>query len=297
VIVSLGDIAIDVFVQPRESAVAGSDVPGSVRLAPGGSAANVAVWAARLGAHAAFIGAVGNDFAGAFLRADLEREGVIAHLVQVPEATAAVAVLVDGATGERTMIPDRGAALRLTAAAIRPEMLPGGSLLHLPAYSLFQEPLAGAAMAAADLCKGRGGRVSVDTSSLVPLRAYGRARFLALLTRLQPAILFANDAEARLLSGETDPVAGSLALQPYAPVVVWKLGAQGALVRAGALARVPGLDVTARDTTGAGDAFAAAFCVAYYEHGASLAASLARANQVAAAVVGQVGARPYAAWP
>jgi sugar/nucleoside kinase (ribokinase family) len=195
------------------------------------------------------------------------------------------------------MIPDRGAALQLTAAAIRPEMVQGRSLLHLPAYSLFQEPLAGAAMAAVDLCQAGGGRVSVDTSSFAPLRAYGRTRFLELLARIQPAMLFANDMEARLLSGESDPVAGTLVLQPYAPVVVWKLGAQGAVARGSALTRAAGLEVTPVDTTGAGDAFAAAFCVQYCACGASLAASLARANQLAAAVVGQIGARPNVAWP
>jgi sugar/nucleoside kinase (ribokinase family) len=291
VIISLGDIAIDIFVKPQGPAVAGSDMAGSVLLAPGGSAANVAVWAARLGAQSSFIGGAGDDFAGAFLRADLEREGVIAHLVRVPGATAAVAVLVDSATGERAMIPDRGAALQLSAAAIVPEMMPPGSLLHLPAYSLFQEPLAGAAMAAVALCKAGGGSISVDTSSFVPLRAFGQERFLDLLAGVQPAILFANDAEAALLSGEADPEAGTLMLQAYAPVVVWKLGAQGAVARAGALVQVPGLDVTVVDTTGAGDAFAAAFCVAYTA-GASIAESLARANRVAAAVVGQIGARP-----
>jgi ribokinase len=291
VIISLGDIALDIFVKPHGPAVAGSDMAGSVRLAPGGSAANVAVWAARLGAQSSFIGAVGDDFAGAFLRADLEREGVIAHLVRVPGATAAVAVLVESTTGERAMIPDRGAALLLSAAAIVPDMVPHGSLLHLPAYSLFQAPLAGAAIAAAALCKAGGGSISVDTSSFVPLRAFGRERFLNMLARIQPAILFANDAEAALLSGETDPDAGTLMLQSYAPVVVWKLGARGAVTRAGELVRVPGLNVAVVDTTGAGDAFAATFCVAS-TGGTSIAESLARANQVAAAVVGQIGARP-----
>src|SRR5260370_34286838 len=102
-IVSLGDAALDVFVAPDLDAVEGSDVAGSVRVLPGGSAANFAVWGARLGARSAFIGAVGDDYAGGFLRTDLEREGVIAHLQRVPATTAAIAVLVD-ARGERTMV-------------------------------------------------------------------------------------------------------------------------------------------------------------------------------------------------
>src|SRR5689334_18693034 len=129
-IVTLGDVALDVFVQPDIDAAPGTDTPGVVRVAPGGSAANFAVWAARLGASVAFIGAVGDDYAGTFLRADLEREGVIAHLQRLPASTAAVAVLVDG-QGERTMIPDRGAAMLLAPAMIHETMLPPHCWLHL----------------------------------------------------------------------------------------------------------------------------------------------------------------------
>ncbi len=106
-IVSLGDAALDVFTAPDLDAVEGSDVPGVVRVLPGGSAANFAVWVARLGEHSAMIGAVGDDYAGNFLRADLEREGVTTYLQRVPAATAAIAVLVDS-RGERTMMADPG---------------------------------------------------------------------------------------------------------------------------------------------------------------------------------------------
>ncbi len=290
VIVSLGDAALDVFVAPDLDALAGSDVAGSVRVLPGGSAANFAVWVARLGARSAFIGAVGDDYAGGFLRTDLEREGVIAHLQRVPAATAAIAVLVD-AQGERTMIADRAAAALLTPAMIGPHMLPSGCHLHLPAYSLFIEPLAEAALAAADRCRAGGGTIGLDTSSVGPLRAYGRERFLALLDRIAPDLLFANGQEGAFLSGETDPAAGSLFLRRYAPLVLWKLGRDGALACGEATESVAGLDVPALDSTGAGDAFAAAFTVAHTS-GAPLAVALEGANRLAAAVVQHVGARP-----
>ncbi len=289
-IVSLGDTALDVFVAPDLDAVEGSDVAGSVRVLPGGSAANFAVWVARLGARSSFIGAVGDDYAGGFLRADLEREGVITHLQRVPATTAAIAVLVD-AQGERTMIADRAAAALLAPAMIGPQMLPAGCHLHLPAYSLFVEPLAEAALAAADRCREGGGTIGLDTSSVGPLRAYGRDRFLALLDRMAPDLLFANAREGAFLSDETDPEAGSLFLRRYAPLMIWKLGGDGALARGDTIERVAGLAVPALDSTGAGDAFAAAFTVAY-RSGALLDVALERANRLAAAVVQHVGARP-----
>jgi sugar/nucleoside kinase (ribokinase family) len=289
-IVTLGDTALDVFVRPDADAAPGTDTPGLVRVAPGGSAANVAVWAARLGASTAFIGAVGDDYAAGFLRADLEREGVIVHLQRLPAATAAVAVLVDG-RGERTMIPDRGAALLLAPSMIRESMLPQDCWLHLPAYSLFEAPLADAALHAVDLCRAAGGRVGLDTSSVGPLRSYGRERFLDLLDRVGPDVLFANDGEAAFLSGLDDAEQGSQILQRYAPVVVWKLGAAGALARSDHLVRARGLDVPVLDSTGAGDAFAAAFTVAHAQN-APLETALDRANHLAAAVVQHIGARP-----
>ncbi|MGH2345972.1 MAG: carbohydrate kinase family protein, partial [Chloroflexota bacterium] len=249
-IVSLGDAALDLFVAPDLDAVEGSDVTGAVRVLPGGSAANFAVWVARLGEQSALIGAVGDDYAGNFLRADLEREGVTAHLQRVPAATAAIAVLVDG-RGERTMITDRAAALLFTPAMLDPRMPPPGCHLHLPAYSLFVEPLRGAAIEAAARCKAGGGTIAVDTSSVGPLRTYGRVRFLELLDDLEPDLLFANQAEAALLSGVDNPEAGSLILQRHAPLVLWKLGAAGVLARGESLARVPGLPVLALDSTGA----------------------------------------------
>ncbi len=289
-IVALGDLALDVFVAEQAGVVPGSDTRGVVRLHPGGSAANLAVWAARLGARSTFIGSVGEDYAGEFLRQDLRREGVEAHLLRCAHPTAAIAVLVDD-LGERSMIADRGAAVQLHAGFLAASMFPPASHLHLPAYSLFEEPLAGAAMLAADLCRGSGGRVTVDTSSVGPLRAYGRERFLALLDRLGPDLLFANDAEATFLSGSDDAVVGSAVLLRYARTVVWKLGARGAVARADALVRGTGLAVPAVDTTGAGDAFAAAFTVAA-ARGRSLPDALCAANRLAAAVVQQVGARP-----
>jgi ribokinase len=289
-IVSLGDAALDVFVAPDLDAVEGSDVPGAVRVLPGGSAANFAVWVARLGARSSLIGAVGNDYAGNFLRSDLEREGVTTYLQRVSAATAAIAVLVD-ARGERTMITDRAAALMLTPAMLEPRMLPPGCHLHLPAYSLFVEPLGTAAIAAAARCKAGGGTIAVDTSSVGPIRAFGRERFLRVVDDLAPDLLFANHAEAALLSDTEDPEQGSLILQRYAPLVLWKRGAAGVLARGDSAARLPGLAVLALDSTGAGDAFAAAFTVAY-RRGVGLADAAAWANRLAAAVVQHIGARP-----
>ena len=204
-VICLGDAAVDVFVSMDEGAVKGSDAGGVVRFAPGGSAANVAVWLARLGADAAFVGAIGDDFAGAFLRADLEREGVHAHLMRVPAASAAIAVLLDE-HGERTMITDRAGAVMLSPGFVDTHIFSPGCHLHLPAYSLFEQPLDAAAMAAIERCRAAGGTVGVDTSSVGPLQAFGRDRFIALLDTISPDMLFANAAEGEFSAGPPTPI-------------------------------------------------------------------------------------------
>ena len=133
--------------------------------------------------------------------------------------------------------------------------------------------------------------MGVDTSSVGPLRAYGRERFLALLERVGPDLLFANDAEATFLSGTDDMEAGSALLRRYARTVIWKLGAGGAAARADTFVCSQAIEVPVVDTTGAGDAFAAAFTVAIARD-LPLADALGVANRLAASVVQHVGARP-----
>jgi sugar/nucleoside kinase (ribokinase family) len=154
-----------------------------------------------------------------------------------------VSVSPDGAT--RSMLTDRGVGPQLAAGHLEPGWLDGCDWLHLPAYSLAAEPVAGAALAAAAAVP----RLSVDLSSVAVLEDYGPARFRALLGRLSPAVVFGNEAEAALIAG---PDGTSL---PGTDLVV-KLGPGG--VRAGGRVH-PAAPADPVDPTGAGDAFAAGY--------------------------------------
>jgi sugar/nucleoside kinase (ribokinase family) len=145
----------------------------------------------------------------------------------------------------------------------------------VPAYSLLGEPLGRAGLAAIDLARAAGARVTVDLASAEPLLARGRDAALDLLRRAAPDLLFANESEvARLLGG-----ADATPLLALAPAVVVKRGAAGSRVL---VAGLPPVDVATRplvaaDTTGAGDAFDAGFIVAWaaaIRAGATAAAAL-----------------------
>jgi sugar/nucleoside kinase (ribokinase family) len=105
--------------------------------------------------------------------------------------------------------------------------------------------------------------------------------------------LFANEDEAEALSGRGDLEGQMRALGPNYGRVVIKLGAAGAAVgdAQGVKLRVPAPEVKVVDTTGAGDAFAAAFISAELG-GADLAACLERGVAAGSAAVTKIGGQP-----
>jgi sugar/nucleoside kinase (ribokinase family) len=115
----VGDFAWDVLIRTNNEVLKGGDSFGEVLLHPGGSAANVAVWARRCGLDTHFIGKIGRDRLGDLAREDLERERVVHHFIQTDaHLTGSVAVFVDQ-TGERSMVSGRGADFFLLPQELR----------------------------------------------------------------------------------------------------------------------------------------------------------------------------------
>lgn len=257
----LGDLVLDVVLSPGRPIEIGTDVPGSVGIRQGGSAANTARWLARLGVETQLVCAVGRDGAGRSLVEQLGRDGVRVRPARIAgQRTGRIGVLV-APTGERSFVADRRAALGLTPDHLRPEWFAGLDLLHVPGYSLMGEPIATAARAAVALARAAGAQVSSDLSSIGPLLAEGRRAARELVASVAPDILFATEAEAQAFLGR-DVADGMV---EHASVAVIKRGARGARVLArdanGNLLRfdVATSQVSAADTTGAGDAFSAGF--------------------------------------
>jgi sugar/nucleoside kinase (ribokinase family) len=243
-ICTLGDLLLDVIVRLDGELEPGADATAETRTGAGGQAANVAAWAADLGAEARFVGKRGDDAAGELLAAELRGRGV--DVLGPAEGRNGVVVSLVAADGDRTMASDRGAAPELRPEELEPAWF-DCDWLHVTGYTLLRSPLAEAAARAATM---RTGRLSVDLSSWTALRDFGAERFRERLRTLEPDLLFANEQEREVL-GELP-----------APDWVLKRGARGIVV--GTSGRTEELDAAPAavvDATGAGDALAAGFLV------------------------------------
>ena len=277
-IVSIGDLLLDITIVSEGPLQPDDDAPATITLGGGGQAANFCAWTASLGDGARLITRVGDDETGRRLVSDLEARGVEVHAVWAPEPTGAIAVLM-GLDGNRAMATHRGASVGLRSGDLEDGWFRDARLLHVPAYSLFVEPIASAARAAIRLVREARGMVAVDLSSAAGLRAYGPARMAYVLARLKPEVLFASEAEAATLA---------VPLESLAQVPVLKLGSAGCRV----FGRIiPAPTVQPIDPTGAGDAFAAAFCSAWLR-GATPHESAEQAVSAASRSVLVAGARP-----
>lgn len=236
-IVTFGDLILDVIVQLDRPLEPGDDTVAVTRTWPGGQAANVAAWAAALGAKARFVGKRGADAAGALVTRELRERGV--DVVGPEEGRTGVVVSI-AAAGDRTMASDRG-----SAPDLEPHELADAwfdcDVLHISGYALARDPIADAAAVAATAARGRGALVSLDASAFSLIDDTFRAR----VTALGPDVVFANERERD-------------ALGDVPATWVVKRGARG-VTAAGCDWPAQPCDVV--DTTGAGDALAAGYLI------------------------------------
>jgi sugar/nucleoside kinase (ribokinase family) len=241
-VVSLGDLVLDVAVRAEASIARGADTPARVSLSAGGQGANVAAWVAALGGRARWLGKRAADAPGRLVAEQLGSVGVELCGPVAARGNGVIVALVEQA-GERSMLPDRGIATHLEPDELRAEWL-ACDHLHVSGYALLAEPIVRAAVRAIDLARASGARVSVDLSSWSAIRDTGPARFRALVESLEPDVVFANEEEDELFGGPLEGVAWIL-----------KRGPRGCSFEGLERAALEVPEVV--DTTGAGDALAA----------------------------------------
>jgi sugar/nucleoside kinase (ribokinase family) len=246
-LICVGDVMLDIRVD-ADALKRGGDVHGRVRLQPGGTSANAAVWGAWAGATASVLGRIGDDLQGRTVRAAVEERGVRAALTVDAEAPTGT-MLVVHEPGERSMVADRGANARLEPQDL-PATIEAGAVL-VSGYLLLQEP--GGEAGAAALARARSPLVGVEAASWPLVESFGADRFLE-ATAAATAV-FANDLEAEALTGRRGADAARSLGDRYRVAAV-KLDRRGAAVSVdGRLIVAPAEVLDEVDPTGAGDAF------------------------------------------
>ncbi|HUF97797.1 MAG TPA: carbohydrate kinase family protein [Ilumatobacter sp.] len=290
----IGDVAWDVLIRTDTELRKGGDTFGLVELQPGGSGANVAVWASRSGADVTFIGKVGRDRMGRLAADDLHTEGVVAFLPDTRDIlTGSVAVFVDH-TGERSMVSGQGADFDLRTDELPYEALGAADHLHLTAWSFFTDPPRTAARRAAELASAAGSTLSFDPGSFQMIDEMGPAEFLRVTSDIGVDVFLPNREEGAVLTGLDDPgdIAAKLHEMYNGALVVLKLDADGALIHNGESSfHVDSVPAEMSDATGAGDSFAGAFLASYLFDGDARSAAVF-ATHISAWVIGRAGARP-----
>ncbi len=283
-VVVVGSINVDLVLRlPRLPAPGETVLGGALTRQHGGKGANQAVAAARAGAHAYLVGAVGSAD-GQDSVDELAVSGVDVRWVRRSgEPTGLAVVQVADDTGENQIAVAPGANATVSAddvgAALGVLQLGPADVVVL-SFELPAAPL----RLAADVARGTGARLVVNPAPADPHR----------LDLLAGAVTTPNERELAVLTAAADRPAADAAValsdRTGGPVVV-TLGARGALLADfGLLEHIAAHQVVVRDTTGAGDTLTGVLAASLAQ-GHELRAAVRRAVVAAALTVTREGAR------
>ncbi|MBI2957036.1 MAG: ribokinase [Acidobacteria bacterium] len=281
-VVGLGLNATDVAIELRHYPAFNSKVEyTSAGWQAGGQVATALVVCQRLGLRTKYIGRVGSDDFGAFQYEDLRREKIdLTDVRVVPDCPNQRAyILIDQASGERTILWHRDARLTIRPEELRREMIAGARLVHVDGHDT------AAAAAVARWAREDGIPVTADVDNLYP----GREELLA-----ATGYLISSASFPAAYTGQEDLFRALEEIHrrhPAMKLVAATLGADGVLALANDnFLYQPAYDVRCRDTTGAGDVFHGAFIYALLE-GWAMERALDFSNAMAGLNCTAIGAR------
>ncbi len=262
-VVALGDINVDVIAHYLTFPIQGQDAFASATsFHCGGAAANTATALSGLGVETRLIARIGPDPSASLALRWLSEAGVgLGGLQRDPQVMTGSMYIVVTPDGERTILGHRGANAFTDPRLLCEDAFEDAHLFYLSGYALLTEPQRSAALLALELACRHGLTVALD-----PGLAGDPAVAERTLSQLPAIDIFLpNLAEARALTHLNVPDDCAQALVASgARLVALKLGLDGCLISDGLNTfHVPGFSVQARDSTGAGDSFAAGLLAAH----------------------------------
>lgn len=273
---------------------------------PGGAVANVLSAASKCGCTTAFIGKVGRDMHGLFLKKTLEDAGIDTHGMLVTHDVFTTLAFVElSQQGERTFAFARkpGADTCLRSDELDRQLLQSTKILHIGSLSLTNEPARSATLEAIRIAKASGALLSYDPNYravLWPDEQTACKQMRSILGNVD--LIKLSKEEVCLITDCDSPADAALALHKSGiSIVTVTLGSEGSMACVnGKIVSVPGYRVPVVDTTGAGDCFWGTFLYRLLDSGkrpndislSEAAEFLKWGNAAAALCIGRRGAIP-----
>ena len=232
---------------------------------PGGAPANVLACAAKLGLKTAFIGKVGADMQGIFLKKTLQDTCINTDgLVSDKNFYTTLAFVSLKANGERSFSFARkpGADTQVRREDVDLSIIRNSKIFHFGSLSLTDNPARETTYFALEEAKKANCVISYDPNYR-PLLWKSRDQAKEQMRTALPYvdIIKLSEEETELITNHSDPQAAAKHLIDNGmQIVAVTLGKNGVLIATkDGCETVPGFEVNAIDTTGAGDAFWGAF--------------------------------------
>ena len=274
--------------EPTQCRVLGSLHDVKLNRCAGGSAANTIAGVADFGGKAAYCGKLGSDELGGVWLQDMRDLGVSVVTPQADGQTGTCVCLITE-DAQRTMLTHLGLSAALGPDDIDEASIQQSKYVYIEGYLFAGDSTKAAAMRAIELAKKHGVKVAFTVSDPFLIN-FNRDLFWKLIEG-PVDLLFCNLEEARSLTGKTDPIDCAQEIHKHAANVALTLGSDGSLLmHDGHAYPVEGVKVSAIDTTGAGDMYAAGILYGI-TNGLRWPQAGHLASHASARVVAQMGAR------
>ena len=255
-VVALGELLIDFT--PNGVSDAGNEL---YEKNPGGAPANVLAAVSKLGKSTAFLGMVGNDSFGRFLRKVLEDQKIdTTGLAFSNDTNTTLAFVHLDVSGNRSFSFYRnpGADMMLRESDINFDIIKNAKVFHFGSISMTNEPVRSSTLAALKYAKENDLLVSYDPNLRPALwKSLDEAKENILIGMKYADILKISEEELEFITGMTDFEKGAEIIHKFGVSVVFiTLGPKGCFYSyKGGTGKLDTYNVKVLDTTGAGDAF------------------------------------------
>lgn len=251
-VLALGTCNIDFLMNVPRFAVADDEVDTEkLNVTLGGSAANFAAKTSQLGLNTGIMARIGKDNFGRFINSSFRKKNInTERLIQIDEKTGMAFIAVDH-SGERSIYTYMGANSKFELLKPDVELIENSEILHLT--GMYIEVVEEASKHANIL--------SFNPGAL--LASFGMKEMESILARTD--ILFLNEKEVGLLTGENCPSGARILVDAGVKMVVVTLGKSGSkLFTMDQEIHQASNMIKPLDTTGAGDSFAAGFINGFF---------------------------------